>query len=127
MTIPSNLTLLEAYPATRTTRSKTRLNPLAGTLKDNPTEEETVTQTAQQPSRIKQPLKTTETKKVETKKTAQKKPAAVAPIHKMVMPYTMQQFFDQKADISNGQLLAMVPKFGLTIAKQLRKPIQRQK
>ena len=107
------------------------MNPLAGTLKDNPTEEETVIQAAQQPSRIKQPLKTTETKKVETKKTAQKntkkKPAAVAPIHKMVVPYTTQQFFDQKADISNGQLLAMVPKFGLTIAKQLRKPIQRQK
>ena len=92
MTIPSNLTLLEAYPATQTTRSKTRLNPLAGTLKDNPTEEETVIRAAQQPSRIKQPLKTAEAKKVETKKTAQKntkkKPAAVAPIHKMVVPYT---------------------------------------
>ena len=33
----------------------------------------------------------------------------------------------QKADITNGQLLAMVPKFGLTVAKQLRKPIQRKK
>ena len=41
----------------------------------------------------------------------------------MVEPYTPQQFFDQKADITNGQLLAMNPKFGLTIAKQLRKPV----
>ena len=34
-------------------------------------------------------------------KNAKKKPAAVAPIHKMVVPYTTQQFFDQKADITN--------------------------
>jgi len=45
----------------------------------------------------------------------------------MVEPYTPQQFFDQKADITNGQLLAMNPKFGLTIAKQLRKPVVRKK
>jgi Retroviral aspartyl protease len=45
----------------------------------------------------------------------------------MVDPYTPQQFFDQKADITNGQLLAMNPKFGLTIAKQLRKPVIRKK
>ena len=123
--------MLEAYSATRITRSKTRLNSLIGTSKGNPTEEETVIRATQQPSRNKQPLKTLETKKVEVKKTAQKnikrKPAAVAPINKMVEPYTTQQFFNQKADITNGQLLAMVPKFGLTIAKQLRKPIQRKK
>ena len=51
----------------------------------------------------------------------------VAPINKMVEPYTPQQFFDQKADITNGQLLAMNLKFGLTIAKQLRKPVVRKK
>jgi hypothetical protein len=45
----------------------------------------------------------------------------------MVEPYTPQQFFDQKADITNGQLLAMNPKFGLTIVKQLRKPVVRKK
>jgi hypothetical protein len=45
----------------------------------------------------------------------------------MVEPYTPQQFFNQKADITNGQLLAMNPKFGLTIAKQLRKPVVRKK
>ena len=45
----------------------------------------------------------------------------------MVEPYTPQQFFDQKADITNGQLLAMNPKFGLMIAKQLRKPVVRKK
>ena len=70
-------------------------------------------------------------KKLELKKTPQwnvkRKPAAVAPINKMVDPYTPQQFFDQKADITNGQLLAMNPKFGLTVAKQLRKPVIRKK
>ena len=45
----------------------------------------------------------------------------------MVEPYTPQQFFDQPANITNGQLLAMNPKFGLTIAKQLRKPVIRRK
>jgi hypothetical protein len=75
--------------------------------------------------------KKTESKKTETKKTTQKpvkkKPPVVAPIYKMVELYTPQQFFDQKADITNGQLLAMNPKFGLTIAKQLRKPVVRKK
>ncbi|GET03433.1 retroviral-like aspartic protease 1 [Rhizophagus clarus] len=45
----------------------------------------------------------------------------------MIEPYTPQQFFDQKANITNGQLLAMNPKFSLTIAKQLRKPVVRIK
>src|SRR4051812_45025752 len=41
-------------------------------------------------------------------------------------PYTPQQFFDQPANITNGQLLAMNPKFGLTIARQLRKPVAKK-
>ncbi|GES86520.1 zinc knuckle protein [Rhizophagus clarus] len=127
MTIPSNLTLLEAYPATRTTRSKARLDPTAGIVRDKPTEEEMILRTVQGSSKVKQPTRTTKTKKVEPKKIIKKKPAVVAPIYKMVEPYTLQQFFDQKADITNGQLLAMNPKFGLTIAKQLRKPVVRAK
>jgi hypothetical protein len=45
----------------------------------------------------------------------------------MVEPYTSQQFFNQPANITNGQLLAMNPKFRLTINKQLRKPVTRKK
>ncbi|GES92558.1 hypothetical protein GLOIN_2v1448689 [Rhizophagus clarus] len=127
MTISSNLTLLEAYPATRTTRSKARLDPTAGIVRDKPTEEETILRTVQGLSKVKQPTKTTETKKVGPKKIIKKKPAVVAPIYKMVEPYTLQQFFDQKAYITNGQLLVMNPKFGLTIAKQLRKLVVRTK
>jgi hypothetical protein len=56
-----------------------------------------------------------------------KKLAAVAPVNKMVKLYTTQQFFDQPANITNGQLLAMNPKFGLTVAKQLRKLVVRTK
>ncbi|CAB5352143.1 unnamed protein product [Rhizophagus irregularis] len=126
-TIPSNLTLLETYPATRTTRSKSRLDLTTGTVNDKPPEEETIVQTIQNSGKAKQPIRSTETKKVELKKAVKKKPAVVAPIYKMVEPYTPQQFFDQKADITNGQLLAMNPKFGLTVAKQLRKPVVRTK
>ncbi|GBB94967.1 hypothetical protein RclHR1_24530001, partial [Rhizophagus clarus] len=100
-TIPSNLTLLEAYPAIRTTQSKARLDPTAGIVRDKPTEEETILRTVQGLSKVKQPTRTTETKKVEPKKIIKKKPAAVAPIYKMVEPYTPQQFFDQKANITN--------------------------
>lgn len=110
------MTLLETYPATRITRSKARLDPTVGTVRDKPTEEEAISR-----------IRTAETKKAEPKKTIKKKPVAVAPVCKMVDPYTPQQFFDQKADITNGQLLAMNPKFGLTIAKQLRKPVVRTK
>ena len=131
MTIPSNLSLLESYPATRTTRKKTRLNPLEGIVKEDATEEEDVVRTAQQVNNRKQPPKVLEVKRTEAKRIVPKgikrKPPAVAPINKMVDPYTPQQFFDQKADITNGQLLAMNPKFGLTIAKQLRKPVIRKK
>ena len=83
--------------------------------------------TIQSSGKSKQPIRSTGVKKVEPKKVVKKKSAAVAPIYKMVEPYTPQQFFDQKADITNGQLLAMNPKFGLTVAKQLRKPVVRTK
>ena len=77
---------------------------------------------------VEQPeLKKPENKKTGINKTSKKKPPTVAPINKMVSPYTPQQFFDQPANITNGQLLAMNPKFGLTIAKQLKKPVARKK
>jgi hypothetical protein len=108
-----------------------RLNPLEGTLKENPTEEEKVLRATQQANKSKRPIKTSEVKQTEAKRAVQKgtkkKLVTVAPINKMVEPYTPQQFFDQKADITNGQLLAMNPKFGLTIAKQLRKPVVRKR
>ncbi|GBC47626.2 hypothetical protein GLOIN_2v1869520 [Rhizophagus irregularis DAOM 181602=DAOM 197198] len=126
-TIPSNLTLLETYPATRTTRSKSRLDLTIGTVKDKPPEEEIIVRTIQSSGKSKQPIRSTGVKKVEPKKVVKKKSAAVAPIYKMIEPYTPQQFFDQKADITNGQLLAMNPKFSLTVAKQLRKPVVRTK
>ena len=104
------------------------MDPTVGTIRNEPTdEEEAILRTAQRPGKIRQVTRTGLTKKVEPKKNVKKKPAAVAPIQKMVEPYTPQQFFDQKADITNGQLLAMNPKFGLTIAKQLRKPVVRNK
>ncbi|PKC52617.1 hypothetical protein RhiirA1_447379, partial [Rhizophagus irregularis] len=46
-TIPSNLTLLETYPAIRTTRSKSRLDLTIGTVKDKPPEEEIIVRTIQ--------------------------------------------------------------------------------
>lgn len=107
------------------TRSKTRLNPLEGTTREEPTEEEVAPRSAKS-------KQTNQTARIiETKKTVQRnvkrKPPTVAPVSKMVDPYTPQQFFDQPANITNGQLLAMNPKFGLTIAKQLRKPVVRKK
>jgi hypothetical protein len=45
----------------------------------------------------------------------------------MTPPYTTQQFFDTPAQITNGQLLAMNPKFSMQVAKQLRKPVARKK
>uniref|UniRef100_U9T3I6 Peptidase A9 domain-containing protein n=1 Tax=Rhizophagus irregularis (strain DAOM 181602 / DAOM 197198 / MUCL 43194) TaxID=747089 RepID=U9T3I6_RHIID len=108
-----------------------RLNPLEGTLKENPTEEENVLRATQQVNKSKRPIKISDVRQTEAKRIVQKgtkkKLVTVAPINKMVEPYTPQQFFDQKADITNGQLLAMNPKFGLTIAKQLRKPVVRKR
>ena len=44
----------------------------------------------------------------------------------MVDPYSPQQFFDQPANITNGQLLAMNPKFTQNVIKQLKKPVARK-
>ena len=57
-------------------------------------------------------------KKIEIKKKLvpkKKRTPTVAPVVKMVESYTVQQFFDQQADITNGQLLAMNPKFFLNV------------
>ncbi|GET00511.1 retroviral-like aspartic protease 1 [Rhizophagus clarus] len=129
--IPSNLTLFETYPATRITQSKTRLDPMEGIMKDKPKEEETVLRSNQQVNKPNRLTKTVETKKNEPKKVTQKnigkKPSTTVPVNKMVEPYIPHQFFDQKADITNDQLLSKNPKFGLMIAKQLRKPVVQQK
>jgi hypothetical protein len=113
------------------TRSKTRLNPLQGIQKDDSDDDNKLLRSIQTKAKQSAKSKKTESKKTETKKTTQKpvkkKPPVVTPIYKMVKPYTPQQFFDQKVNITNGQLLAMNPKFGLTIAKQLRKPVVRKK
>ncbi|GES92926.1 retroviral-like aspartic protease 1 [Rhizophagus clarus] len=45
----------------------------------------------------------------------------------MIEPYTTQQLFDQPADITVGQLLAMNPKLRMAVNKNLRKPIVRKK
>jgi hypothetical protein len=108
------------------------LNPLDGAVRDEPTDEEKVLRAAR--SAAKKETKPTESKRAEVKKTAQKavvqkkkKTPAIALVEKMVSPYTPQQFFDQPADITNGQLLAMNPKFRQTINKMLRKPVTRKK
>jgi len=130
----------------RAPRRSARLNPLVGTETEEPTADE-ATQRHESIVNSIQPQLSTEAKKtkprvtfvdqpelqkVETKKPvvnkmSKKKPPTVAPINKMVPPYTSQQFFDQPVNITAGQLLAMNPKFGLTIAKQLRKPPARKK
>ncbi|CAB5198803.1 unnamed protein product [Rhizophagus irregularis] len=104
-------------------RSQSRLNPLQGTAKEKPTEEETVTRS------IKQKQKETDKRKIKkTVKTITKRKIPVlAPVEKMVEPYTPQQLFDQPADISVGQLLAMNPKLRMATNKLLRKPIMRKK
>ncbi|CAI2194393.1 12030_t:CDS:1, partial [Funneliformis geosporum] len=50
-------------------------------------------------------------KKVKTKLLKRKSPL-VPPINGMVDPYILQRFFDQPANIMNGQLIAMNLKFG---------------
>lgn len=99
------------------------MNPLQGTAKEKPTEEETVTRS------IKQKQKETDKRKIKkTVKTITKRKIPVlAPVEKMVEPYTPQQLFDQPADISVGQLLAMNPKLRMATNKLLRKPIMRKK
>jgi hypothetical protein len=119
-----NLTLLETYPAERVTRSQTRLNPLQGTVKEKSTEEETVARTIRQ--KQKESANKSKAKKT-AKNLVKKKIPILAPVEKMVEPYTPQQLFDQPADISVGQLLAMNPKLRMATNKLLRKPIARKK
>ncbi|GES95431.1 activity-regulated cytoskeleton-associated protein isoform X1 [Rhizophagus clarus] len=45
----------------------------------------------------------------------------------MIEPYTTQQLFDQPADITVGQLLAMNPKLRMAVNKNLRKSIVKKK
>lgn len=130
----------------RTPRRSSRLNPIEGTEKEEPTNDEAAQRHESIVNSIQPQFSTgtkkpgprvtfaeqlepkrTEPKKIAINKTSKKKPPTVAPINKMVSPYTPQQFFDQPANITNGQLLAMNPKFGLTIAKQLKKPVARKK
>jgi hypothetical protein len=93
---------------------------LEGIAKDKTLEEdEAQIRVTQFHPKKKQPIKTAEPRRTVLQKNTKKKPTTTAPINKMVEPYTPQQFFDQVANITNGQLLAMNPKFGLTIAKQL--------
>ena len=61
------------------------------------------------------------------KKVVRKRNTAIAPVQNMTPPFTTQQFFDTPAHITNGQLLAMNPKFSMQVAKQLRKPVARRK
>ncbi|PKB93346.1 hypothetical protein RhiirA5_441547 [Rhizophagus irregularis] len=67
-----------------------RLNPLEGTLKENPTEKENVLRAMQQVNKSKRPIKTSEVKQTEAKravpKGTKKKLVTVAPINKMVEP-----------------------------------------
>ncbi|CAI2173924.1 6122_t:CDS:1 [Funneliformis geosporum] len=44
----------------------------------------------------------------------------------MINLYTSQQFFDQPSSITNGQLIAMNPKFRQAILKAIRKPIAKK-
>jgi hypothetical protein len=55
-----------------------------------------------------------------------KKPPAQPPIANMINPYTAQDLFDQKANISIGQLLAANSKFTQSVMRSLRKPITRK-
>lgn len=99
---------------------------MEGVIHEKRSEEETILKPF---AKTKPKAPVVETKKPETKKTPakKKKNTAVAPVVKMVNPYSTQQFFDQPANITNGQLLAMNPKFAQTVGKQLRKPVSRKK
>jgi hypothetical protein len=121
---------LETYPADRVTRSKTRLNPLQGTVNEKRNEEETILQPARK--KAQQENKPMETKKEEPKKkpatkNTKKKAPVLTPVEKMTDPYTLQQLFGQSADISVGQLLAMNPKLRMSVNRALRKPTTRKK
>lgn len=126
-TIPSNLTLLEAYPAERTARRKVRQDPTQGYVKDKQTEEETLIKNAGVRKKQEEKIVKETKKKGTITRVAKKKAPVLAPVEKMVEPYTTQQLFDQPADITIGQLLAMNPKLRMAVNKNLRKPIARKK
>ncbi|GBC00099.1 hypothetical protein RclHR1_37480001, partial [Rhizophagus clarus] len=62
-----------------------------------------------------------------TKVTKKKRNPVLAPVKRMIEPYTTQQLFDQPADITVGQLLAMNPKLRMAVNKNLRKSIVKKK
>ena len=61
-----------------------------------------------------------------TKLKGRRKPPAVPPVVNIVKPYTIQQFFNTPASITNSQLLALNQKFIIDIVKKLWKPIIRK-
>ncbi|GBC00337.1 hypothetical protein RclHR1_03820002 [Rhizophagus clarus] len=127
-TIPSNLTLLESYPAERITRSKARHDPTQGHVKEKQTEEEfLIKNVAAMKKQEMKNAKEVKRKETITKVMKKKKNPVLAPVERMIEPYTTQQLFDQPADITVGQLLAMNPKLHMANNKNLRKPIVRKK
>jgi len=73
-------------------------------------------QRVDQGERTDDPNKKEITKDIKQKgKAIKRKPAAMPPVNQMITPYTPQQFFDQPANITNGQLLAMNPKFSRAV------------
>ncbi|GET04440.1 hypothetical protein GLOIN_2v1869520 [Rhizophagus clarus] len=127
-TIPSNLTLLESYPAKRITRSKARHDSTQGHVKEKQTEEEfLIKNVAAMKKQEMKNAKEVKRKETITKVMKKKKNPVLAPVERMIEPYTTQQLFDQLADITVGQLLAMNPKLHMANNKNLRKPIVRKK
>ncbi|CAI2194951.1 15322_t:CDS:2, partial [Funneliformis geosporum] len=64
-------------------------------------------------------------KKVKTK-LLKRKSSLVLPINGMVDPYIPQRFFDQPANITNGQLIVMNLKFRQAVMKAIQKPITKK-
>ncbi|GES72729.1 hypothetical protein GLOIN_2v1448689 [Rhizophagus clarus] len=127
-TIPSNLTLLESYPAKRITRRKARHDLTQGHVKEKQTEEEfLIKNVAAIKKQETKNAKEVKRKGTITKVTKKKRNPVLAPVERMIEPYTTQQLFDQPADITVGQLLAMNPKLRMAVNKNLRKPIVRKK
>src|SRR5215216_4655921 len=105
-TIPSNLSLTETYANKR------------GRLDENQNDEDFI--------RKRETKQKAEAAKRMNKPKGKKKPPPIPPVVNMVDPYTPQQFFDQPAHISIGQLLAGNQKLTMNIMRQLRKPIARK-
>ncbi|CAI2186617.1 14252_t:CDS:1 [Funneliformis geosporum] len=59
-------------------------------------------------------------------KTVKRKNPLIPPINNMVNLYTPQQFFDQPANITNRQLITIIPKFRLAILKAIQKLIAKK-